>query len=147
MKGVVLDASVVTALLFPEAFSANAFRLVNDSMAAHESMIGQPLLPIEIVNVIRKRMRGMGISLAQANLLFDDYLAYPIDIIDPPGIHQEALSLTHRFSLGGHDAHYVAIARLIGADLWTADVCILRAAGSRLPFVRWIGDYTPTADG
>jgi predicted nucleic acid-binding protein len=37
--------------------------------------------------------------------------------------------------------HYIALAELLGATLWTADQRLLRALSGRLPFVRWIADY------
>ena|GEM_PF-3721782 len=52
-----VDASVAAKWLFPEEYSAQALSLVNHAAAAKERIIAPALLPIEITNIIRQRMR------------------------------------------------------------------------------------------
>ena len=40
-----------------------------------------------------------------------------------------------------YDAHYVALAQMLGCSLWTADRNLVNAVQEKLPFVRWIGEY------
>jgi predicted nucleic acid-binding protein len=142
---IVVDASVAAKLLFPEAHSDKAELLYRTALRLGDSLIGPPLLPIEITNVIRKRMRQTGLTAARANIALDDFLAQPIVIHDPPRLHHNALRLATAHGIGAHDAHYVALAEMFGCDFWVDDQRLLRAVQGRLPFVRWIGDYAATA--
>jgi predicted nucleic acid-binding protein len=144
---VVVDANVATKLIFPENLSDRALALVADSARVGQRLVAPVLLPIEITNVIRRRMRLSRLTLAQATALLDDFLAYPIRLIDLPVLHHRALALTEAHSLGGHDAHYVALAQMLNCEMWTADERILRGVAGRLPFVSWIGDYVPPPSG
>jgi predicted nucleic acid-binding protein len=42
-----------------------------------------------------------------------------------------------------YDAQYVALAEMLGCDLWTADLRLVDTLRAALHFVRWIGDYQP----
>ena len=55
-------------------------------------------------------MRSERLSLTDAIIVLDNFLAYPITLFDPPRFHRVALALTEAHSLGAHDAHYVALA-------------------------------------
>lgn len=39
-----------------------------------------------------------------------------------------------------YDAFYVALAEMLGCELWTADERFWRAASPAIPFVRWLGE-------
>lgn len=143
MNNAVFDASVALALVYTEPYTPHARMLFADLLKARRRIYGPTLLPIEMVNVIRKRMRADRMSLERVSALLDDFLSYPITIAQPESIHHRALALTERFSLGGHDAHYVALAEMLGCNFWTGDQRLMRAIGGRLPFVRFVGDYRP----
>ena len=141
MSLIAVDASSVVQLFFPESNSAQVTALFRDAAVANDDVVGPPLLPIEVTSVVRKRMRRDGLSLARATVVLNDFLAQPIVLLDPPRIHLHALGLATAHSLSAYDAHYVALAEMLGCELWTDDQRLLRAAQRRLPFVRWIGDY------
>lgn len=143
MNDAVLDASVTVALVYPDQYTEPAQALIADIARAHQRMYGPPLLPIEMVNLIRKRMRADRMTLDQASVLLDEFFAYRVEIVQPPLLHHHALALTERYSLSGYDAHYVALAETLGRDFWTGDQRLMRAIGGRLPFVRFVGDYQP----
>lgn len=141
----VLDASVGAQLVVPEAFSTESDALFNDAVRAGRPVIGPPLLPVEVTNVIRKRMRADRVLLPEALTVLDTFLALPITLVSPPNLHRQALSPAAAYGLGVHDAHYVALAQVMNGVLWVDDVHMLRAIGGRLPFVRSIRDYAPGA--
>jgi len=86
------------------------------------------------------------LTLARGIASIDDFLLLPITLLDPPGLHHQALTFAAAHSLGAHDAHYVALAYLFGCELWVDDRRMLRAVQGRLPFVKWIGDYASTSN-
>lgn len=88
-------------------------------------------------------MRGKDpISLIDAAIMLEDFLALDITLHYPVDLHRLALVLADRFGLPAtYDAHYLAVSELMECDYWTADLRLLRQIGRKLDFVRWIGDY------
>jgi predicted nucleic acid-binding protein len=143
----VIDASVCGKLLWPEEHSDRAAALFNDADQTGWRLAAPVILPVEMTNLIRRRMRAERLLIERALALLDDFLAQSIDLLTDADLHRAALRLTGAHSLGGHDAHYVALAQRLGCEMWTADERILRAAAGRLAFVRWIGDYVSPPSG
>jgi predicted nucleic acid-binding protein len=57
-------------------------------------------------------------------------------------LHRRALIVADQYNIpSAYDAHYVALAELAGAILWTNHERLLRLLAGKLPFVRWIADY------
>ncbi len=136
------DASVAAKWAFVEEHSTQARALLRDALARQEPLVAPPLLPSEVANVIRQRLRQGQVQLDEACALLAQFLAVPISLQAPETLYDRAPVLADEHHLPAvDDAHYVALAELLGATLWTADQRLLRALGGRLPFVRWIGDY------
>ncbi|MDQ3227362.1 MAG: type II toxin-antitoxin system VapC family toxin [Chloroflexota bacterium] len=139
-----LDASVAVKLLLDEERSDQARGLFRGVRRAGEAIVGPPLLPLEVTNILRQGIRPTGgISLAEAIVHLDDFLALPIEIHDPPRLHHQALALAAAHGLPAtYDAHYLALAQHFGCDLWTDDLRLLRQVGDSLPFVRSLGEFS-----
>jgi len=136
------DASVAAKWVFAEEHTAQARALLREALAQQEPLVAPPLLPSEVANVIRQRLRQGQVRLDEARALLAQLLALSIRLQAPETLDDRALVLADEHHLPAiYDAHYVALAELLGATLWTADRRLLRALGGRLPFVRWIGDY------
>ena len=136
------DASVAAKWLFAEEHAAQASALLRDALGVAEPLVAPPLLPSEVANVIRQRLRQGQVRLDEARALLAQFLTLPIRLQAPETLYDRSLVLADQHNLPAiYDAHYVALAELLGATLWTADRRLLRALGGRLPFVRWIGDY------
>lgn len=140
MTILVVDASVVVQVILRDPHTDQARALFKQADVRGDEIVAPQLLLFEATNVIRKRIRHDRASLDVGLQLLDDLLALPITPLDPPGLHHRALALAHAHNLGAHDAHYVALADLLGCNVWADDGHLLRAAG-RLPFVRWIGEF------
>jgi predicted nucleic acid-binding protein len=137
-----VDSSVAAKWSFIEEYSAQARALLRVALEQREPIIAPPLLPSEVANVIRQRMRQGRLNLDGARTLLAQFLAVPLSLQAPEPLYDRALVLADAYNLPAvYDAHYVALAELHGATLWTADQRLLRALGGRLPFVRWIADY------
>lgn len=141
MTETVVDASVAVQLMFEEIQSEHASALVADVVADGGRLVAPVLLPIEITNVIRKRSRSDGFSIRAAVGILDTYFSYPILLMTPPRIHHRALEIAVQLGIGGHDAHYLALAEMLHADFWTDDQRLIRATTGNMVNVRWIGDY------
>lgn len=139
-----VDASVVVKWLIKEERSERARALYHAAVLADVPIVAPPLLPLEVTNIFRQRMRvADGISLVEAIALLDEFLALPIEIKNPPGLHRQALVLADANGLpAAYDAHYLALAEHFGCEFWTDDQRLLRQVGDNLPFVRPIGEFS-----
>jgi predicted nucleic acid-binding protein len=144
-----VDASVAVKWILDEDHADEAKDLYRAALRTGEPIVAPPLLPIEVTDILRQRMRAAdGLTRDEATDLLDDFLAFPIDVQNPAGLHRRALVLADAHGLpAAYDAHYVALAEGLGCDLWTDDRRLLRLVGSNLAFVRWIGDYAPATAG
>ena len=138
-----VDASVAIKWLLKEERSDRAIALYEATAKANQPIIAPLLLPLEITNILRQRMRTQdGISLTRATEHLAAFLALPIEFRNPAGLHFQALVLADALGLPAtYDAHYLALAEHLGCQLWTDDQRLMRHVASRLPFVRWIGDH------
>lgn len=141
-----VDASVVAKWILVEERTDQALALYDTTLRAGESIVAPPLLPSEITNIIRKRMRSPNpISRERAIELLEQFLGLSIELRNPPGLHRRALELADDFGLPAvYDAHYLALAEALGCALWTDDHRLQRAVGHRLPLVRLVGEYSAT---
>ena len=142
----VADASVVGKLFFIEEYADRALALFRDANQSAVEILAPHLLAAEFVNIVRRKMRREGVTLARASAAINELLALPIQFHGEPDIYREAILLTERYSLSGFDAQYVALAQIAGCKLWVADERMRGAIRGRLPFVKWIGEY-PIAGG
>lgn len=137
-----VDASLVAKWFFEEEHYQEARALYRGAVGASERIVAPPLLPIETTNILRRRMVREGLSLGDATRLLQQFLAFAVSIVAPAQLHERALALAADHKLPAvYDAHYVALAELLGCELWTSDQRLVRALGGKLAFVRWIGDY------
>jgi predicted nucleic acid-binding protein len=136
------DSSVAAKWFFAEEHAAQASALLRTALDGEEPLIAPPLLPSEVANVIRQRLRQGELDRTAARGVLARFLAIPIALQAPETLYDRALVLADEYNLpAAYDAHYVALAELLGATLWTADQRLMRALGGRLPYVRWIADY------
>ena len=138
-----VDSSVAVKWIVLEEHSDRARALFRAARQANEPLVAPPLLPIEITNVLYRRVRSPGgMSPDEASALLAQFLAFPIALHNPAGLHQRALSLAAAYGLPAtYDAHYLAVAESLGCAFWTDDRRLLRGLADRLPFVRSLGDH------
>ena len=144
-----VDASVAVEWILEEERSDLAMALYGAVVLAGQSIVALPLLPLEVTDILRWRMRANPeLSLTDATEQLDDFLALPIDYHNPMDLHHQALVLADALDLSAtYDAHYLALAEHLGCELWTDDQRLIRHVATSLPFVRWIGDHPATVQG
>jgi predicted nucleic acid-binding protein len=139
---IAVDASLAAKWIFPEVYSDRALALADAAQRSAERLVAPPFLPIELSNIIRQRMRRESLRLGEALDLFRQYRRYRVVMVSPRGLTERALEIADAHGLPAtYDAHYVALAEMIGCDLWTDDQRLLRNLAGNLPYVKWIGDY------
>lgn len=125
----VVDASVVVAALVDagrDGIWAEA-RLGSDALAAPH------LLPVEVVNVLRRAVVAGEVSADSASLAHSDLLDLAVDLFAYEPFADRVWEL--RDSVSAYDAWYVAVAESLDAPLATLDRRLSRSPGARCQFV------------
>jgi predicted nucleic acid-binding protein len=138
-----VDSSVAVKWILDEERTDQARALLAATMSAGELIVAPPLMPIEVTNILRQRMRtAEQFSLARVLSLLADFEHFPFEIHNPPGLHRLALVLADDAGLpAAYDAHYLALAQMFACTLWTDDRRLVQAAGRGAPAVRLIEEY------
>ncbi len=141
-RPVVVDAALAVKWVLPEELSGRAQGLYEEAVRGGRPVVGPPMLPVEVVNVIHQRRRKNDITAAEADAALDLFLRLRVEPLDPPELHRQAaaFAVAHRLK-HVYDAHYAVLARLLETELWTADRAVLKSLGPAAPLVRWIGDF------
>lgn len=150
MTGSVVDASVVIKRLIPEDYSEQARALFTDSLQTRQPLFAPPLLPSEVTNVLYQRTRRQAntISVSDADQALTLFLRLPIRLEAPQDLYPRAMAFARAHGLRAtYDSVYVALAQILGVDVWTADERLVRDLGVNAPWVRWIGDYPRPSGG
>ena len=107
-------------------------------------MMGPYLLPVEVANVLHRRVVRGDLSLEVAVSLIETLLASGVELRETQQIHVRGLELADELGQGAvYDSHYLALAESLGCDLWTADERFYRAATRESFAVNWIGNFAP----
>ena len=140
-----VDASVAATWLLDEEWTDRAVALYDAAALGGEPIVAPFLLPLEITNILRRRLRAADpMPLGRALELLNDFFHLRIEFHSPVGLHHRALVLADNLGLPtAYDAHYLALAEELNCTLWTDDRRLLHAIGGRLPYVRHIGEYDP----
>lgn len=133
-----VDASLVIRLVVDP--TDVAVRQLWARWDAEERRIAAPtLLYYEVTNVLYRYRRAEMLSAEAMRLALRAALALPVRLYGEPALHDRALRLAERFLLpAAYDAHYLAVADWLGAELWTADRRLAASVQSDLLWVRTV---------
>jgi predicted nucleic acid-binding protein len=112
---IVIDASAAIELLFGRPLGEAA-----DGLVLHAPKFAAPqLLPIEILNVLRKGLLSKTISNEVAQLAIKDLLRLNIEYYDTLPFADDIWNLRDNFT--AYDAAYIALAMKLDVPLLTRD--------------------------
>jgi predicted nucleic acid-binding protein len=98
-------------------------------------------MPVEVANALHRRVVRNELTLETATRLLENLLATGIELQEPPQLHSRAMELASRLRQDAvYDAHYLALAEILGCDLWTADERFYRALSRSARNVHWVGE-------
>lgn len=135
---VCVDANIVVRLVGPDP-DRRVYDLWQGWRSSETDLVAPSLLRFEVTNAFhRMRLAGnIADDLAAELLLLA--LDLPIRYVSDTRLHQDALALAGRFRLAAaYDAHYVALAQHLGAELWTADKRLYNALHPHMDLVRLV---------
>ncbi|HLH72158.1 MAG TPA: type II toxin-antitoxin system VapC family toxin [Chloroflexota bacterium] len=142
---VVVDASITLKWVLDEPYTAEALLLLDELVREEVQPLAPALLAYEVASALYKRVCRDELSLELAQERLADLLERGPVLDFDPLLHQQALSLAHRFGQSAsYDAHYLALAQREQCEFWTADERLWNAVCQDLPWVRWIGTFGPS---
>jgi predicted nucleic acid-binding protein len=139
---VVVDASLAIKWVLKEPYTEQALALAEEWAVAGTRPAAPCLLLVEATNVLHRRATLGDISLSQAKELLAGLLDMGIEIRESPQIHFRAIELAqelHRPAV--YDTHYLALADILGCDLWTADEQFFNSIKERHLGIKWLGEF------
>ena len=138
----VVDASVAVKWLVPEEESELAAKLLDDATATDTRVLVPPHLPIEVTNALRKKIWRSELTISEADRALQGFLRLDFRITEPPDLYKRSLELANQYGRRAvYDSHYVALAEIVGCDLWTADTGIVNVMARDLPFIKLLTSY------
>lgn len=111
----VIDACVAAKWIAPEAESARAVALLDDELSVPD------LFYPEVANVLWKKQARGEMHAAAAEAAARWLLQVPLQVHESWPLMAEALALSSRLNHPARDCVYLALARLAGCPLVTAD--------------------------
>jgi predicted nucleic acid-binding protein len=125
---VVVDASVVVMALLDEG---------RVGRWAEELVLSGPLpaphlMPVEVVNVLRRSVLSGSVSQEVAALALEDLAVLPVELFPYGPLAARVWEL--RATVSAYDGWYVALAEDLGAEFATVDERLRRAPGIRCVF-------------
>jgi predicted nucleic acid-binding protein len=96
-------------------------------------------------SAVYKRHRAGELPASDAHSLLDQAIRLPIRLVSPPGLPRRAFEIATEFRMKWiYDAFYVALAEIIGCDLWTADERLHEMVHDAYPNVRLLTEFEAT---
>ncbi|MGI8644026.1 MAG: type II toxin-antitoxin system VapC family toxin, partial [Thermomicrobiales bacterium] len=94
-----MDSSVAAKWFFDEDDSAAATSLINTALAAAEPVIAPHMLPSEVTNIIRQRIRRGTLTSEAGQAILTRFLTIPIELRAPASLYRRALEITNTHNL------------------------------------------------
>ncbi len=141
---VCIDVNLVLKLVLVEEDSPKAQHLWGTWVDADIRIVAPPLLAFEGTSVICNKMQRGLVPPEEAELMFKAFHLLDVRLLYPDGLHETAWEMAKRFNRPqAYDSHYLALAEILGLELWTADKRLYNAVKHDLSWVKWLGDYSP----
>lgn len=139
---VVVDASLAVKWLIEEDDSDKAHAILRSWNNQNIVRAAPYIMLFEVANVLHRRVVSGALSAGQSTFLMEQLLDAQLELHHPTGLHTRALELASLPGQGAvYDAHYLALAEILGCEYWTADRRFYRAASRVVRSVRWIGEF------
>lgn len=138
---VCVDASLVLKLVLGEDDSPQAIALWRRWIDEDVTVAAPPLLAYEVTSVLRTKVYCGLLTPETGDEAFREIHAQGIRYLAPSNLHVRAWELAKRLHRpAAYDAHYLALAEILGCEFWTADERLFNAARGMLPWIRHLGE-------
>ena len=138
---VCVDASFAVKLVLPEEHADRVRALWEEWDRQGVERFAPALWGYEVASVVRKYGHRGLLTSEEEDEALRLLLGLPIHLVDMSALHQNAWALARDLGMPvTYDAHYVLLAQVLGAELWTGDRRLYRQTQPRLDYVRWVGE-------
>ena len=138
----IIDASVVRRGFFPDEEGQAAAQAILYAYVQQDIDLQAPtLLPYELINAILQAVRRQRIDPAKGKEILTAYFDLGIRTVQVSW--QRVFELACTYDRSACDGAYLALAEETGSKLLTGDRRLDNAVKDHLPWVLWLGDYTP----
>lgn len=139
-----IDASLALLWLLPTQTSVAADRLKGEWEQEGVELLSAPLFQAEVTSVLRRNVFLGRLLPQEGEELFTLSQLLPINVRSHEMLQRRAWELAVRFNRPTtYDAQYLALADLLGCELWTSDERLLNALGGQIPWVRFLSAASP----
>ena len=143
---VCVDANMALKLVLDEPDSLSARPVWANWIEQDVEVVAPTVLPYEVTAVIRNNVYRRRLTPEEGATAFHIVHAQDIQLLCPDGLHQRAWELAIQYDRPTtHDTHYLALAEMLGCELWTADERLFNAIKGKLAWVQWLGAHRDTA--
>lgn len=139
----VVDASVALKWQFEdEEITESATALLRDFVERKVTLITPTLFSYEIINAINTAINRKRIGEEAGHRAILYLTSLGIELRSFENLIGPTFYMARQYSLSPYDCAYMALAEKEKCDLLTGDKKLSNAVKNRLPWVRWIGDYS-----
>lgn len=147
-SSVCVDASLIVWTLVPAPLSDAAEALLSKWQREQVTLIAPALFAFEVTSSLRRLVSLKEITPEEGEEAFEKFLKIDIRLSHRQAIFPLAWELAKQFNRPrAYDAAYLAMAQLSNCEFWTADEKLYNAVKDDLDWVKWIGDYSSSANG
>lgn len=138
---IVIDANILIVFaLSDEALHGIANQKLTEWTQNSESLVAPRLFRSEITAVMRKAVFQQRITHETGRKLLNQLLLYPVTFYEDIALLQEAYEIAQQFNRPrAYDAQYLALARRLSCEFWTADERLFNAVQNNFANIRWLG--------
>ena len=134
-----VDASVVIPLVTRRAEGSPVAKLWRSWYAAGRRLVAPTLLYYEVSNALHRYAVHGELESDEAAAALEAALSLDVELYRDRALHQRALMLAEAPGLPAtYDAHYLALAERLEAELWTADRRLYAAVQAAMPQVNLV---------
>jgi predicted nucleic acid-binding protein len=138
---VCVDASLIVRILLPAPHSDRALTQLESWQQQETQLTAPALLAFQVCSVLRRSVYLRAITPAQGEKSFAQFWRLPIHLSSRRALFPLAWRLAAELERPRtYDTTYLALARLLQCELWTADQKFYNAVKGKAAEVRWIGE-------
>lgn len=140
----VIDANILIAFgLSDEPLHTQANQILLSWASAGTTLIAPRLFRSEITAVVRKAVYQQRITHEQGRAMLARLLLYPVEFYEDDALLKSAYELAGEFNRPrAYDAQYLALAKRLSCEFWTADERMFNAVKDKFPNIRWLGNWS-----
>lgn len=137
---VCIDASLALMLLLLDDLSPRVEDLWRYWTQEGVERVTAPLFFAEVTSVLREHVYHKRLHPEEGEAAFVSFMRLQVRSLSPITLQPRAWSLAKQYNRPrAYDTQYIAVAAILGCDLWTGDRRLVNAVNA--PWVRWVGDY------